>query len=308
MEEVRVPLSTTPSHWTHLVFSGGGANGIMYVGGYRALWASGVVAGLKGAAGTSIGALFATVSVLQIPPEDLEMMVQNLDTDKLMDNSWFPLDDVVKFFTHLGIYRGKYLENWCERIISRWSVANCTFAEMYHRTGRHLKICVANETLAEPEYWDHVTQPDMPVARAIRASASLPFIYDPVDHAGCRYVDGGICDIFPVDTFQGFESTTLGMLILGRYEVKTSDIVRRQPTATLLEHACAVYTCMATTQFMLRHGREWMSRTIALQGPGKPQWDMKFTSDEKRSWTEQSYSMVQSELEHYHKHSTFSAE
>jgi predicted acylesterase/phospholipase RssA len=281
----------------------------MYVGGYRALWASGVIAGLRGAAGTSIGSLFATIAVLQIPPEELETMVQNLDTDQLMDNSWFPLDDVVKFFTRLGIYRGKYLEKWCERIISRYSIANCTFSELYRRTGRHLKICVCNETLAEPEYWDHLTQPDMPIARAIRTSASLPFIYDPVDHAGSRYVDGGLCDIFPLDTFSGHETTTLGMLILSRHERKAADLVHRQPTTTLLEHACAVYTCMATTQFTLRHAHNnWMERTIALQGPGKPQWDMKFTDKEKLHWTEQSYAMVQDELDHHRRHGAFRSE
>jgi len=49
------------------------------------------------------------------------------------------------------------------------------------------------------------TQPDMPVARAVRMAVSLPLFFDPVALDGGSWCDGGIVDIFPVHPVLDFE-------------------------------------------------------------------------------------------------------
>lgn len=48
------------------------------------------------------------------------------------------------------------------------------------------------------EYLGPRTHPDLPVARAIRMSISMPLFFEPVELAGQHWCDGGIVDIMPV--------------------------------------------------------------------------------------------------------------
>ena len=278
------PVSPKISGWTHLAWSGGAAKGILHAGAYRELWEAGVIHASQGAAGTSIGSIFATFACMGIEPDHVRDWIMGMDTGKLFDNSWCTVIDVVDLVHRKGFYRGNYLEKKCEEFMfAHTNVHRITLGELWIKTGRHLKICVSNVTQAQVEYWDHISQPGMPVSRVIRTSASMPILYDPVQVEDDLYCDGGLCDNFPIDAFGN--TTTLGILLLGKYEEESSQLVTAQPTGGLLDYAMAVYGCAAAVQFGLQHkGTAWCSRTIALQGPTQAQWNADLTASAKRFW------------------------
>lgn len=282
-EPTEDPVSARLTGWTHLAWSGGAAKGILYVGAYRELYEAGVIGDVQGAVGSSVGSVFAAATCMGLAPIHIHKWIMDMDTGKLFDNSWCTLDDIVKFATNKGLYRGRYLERKCEEFLfTHTGIHNITFSELQRRTSRHLKICVTNITQGRAEYWDHVTQPGMLISRAIRVSASMPVIYDPVEVGTDLYCDAGITDNMALDAFENM--TTLGLLLLGKYEQDNAQVLNL-PTGNLIEYAVALYTCTAALTFGLQHpGRAWQDRTIVLRGPTNAQWDAEMTVGEKRRW------------------------
>lgn len=61
-----------------------------------------------------------------------------------------------------------------------------------------LKI-VASDLVTESEFqFSRASTPDMPIALAARASASIPIVFAPVEYGAGVYQDGGMCDNIPV--------------------------------------------------------------------------------------------------------------
>lgn len=279
----------------YVAYSGGASNGIVYVGAYRALYEQNIIQRLHGAVGTSIGSVFAVVSVLQIDPHILYRAIMELDTNKLADYSANPVVDAVRLVQSYGICKGDFLQVWVEQLIFSQTNIHCvTFAELFEITGRHLKITCFNETLVQTEYWDHLTQPGTPVSLAVRTSASMPGFYIPVHKDGYTYIDGGVGDIFPVDVFPG----ALGLMVVGAQNTKNTEFVKPIAVTNLLEHCMAVYTGLTTVQFRLQHQLTgWAERSIDLRGPDKPQWDFSFTTEQKIQFISLAYEQTRSNLE-----------
>jgi NTE family protein len=75
-------------------------------------------------------------------------------------------------------------------------------------------------------YFSTDSTPTVSVARAVRASASVPFLFSPVEIGGKLLVDGGVCNNFAIDYF-GPEDDVLGIRVLSDSEMSPRPVDSR---------------------------------------------------------------------------------
>lgn len=92
--------------------------------------------------------------------------------------------------------------------VARSSSEPVTFGELYDCCGAPLKIVAANISNSEQRVFSALTTPDVSVAKAVAASASIPVLFRPIrirDHKDSEqeneYCDGGLVSNLPAWTF-----------------------------------------------------------------------------------------------------------
>ena len=76
-------------------------------------------------------------------------------------------------------------------------------------------------------YFSADTTPNMRVARAVRASSSIPFVFAPVQHDGHVYVDGGLMRRVPIDAFGPPDASTLALKLSKDFVATTPEELER---------------------------------------------------------------------------------
>lgn len=205
-----------------LVLDGGGIRGIGLVGALSAL----EDAGFRPArvAGTSAGAIVGSLLAAGMTGPALRAVMEELDYRRFQDSS--PAHRVpflgkgLSLLVGKGIYHGRYLTGWLDRLLSEHGVR--TFGDLRIDgdrdsslpPGRRYRLVVTAVDVSRGTLvrlpWDYplygLDPDDQLVADAVRASASIPFLFQPAclqDASGrtSLLVDGGVVADFPVDIF-----------------------------------------------------------------------------------------------------------
>lgn len=187
----------------YFIFSGGGIRGLAFVGAldvlhrlYRSLGRD-LLRDIKGAAGTSIGALVALLCVCGHEPAE---MVRHLTCNGLTDI--ISNMEVMRFHENYGLINGNFLQEWVSRILDqRFGSADITMADLFLRTGKTLKVVTTDLAHNKRLVFDPVSSPHMLVRVAIAGSMTVPLLFPPVLIADHMIVDGGVYDNFPIDVF-----------------------------------------------------------------------------------------------------------
>jgi NTE family protein len=199
-----------------LVCEGGGVRGIGLVGAVDALAGAGY--GFPRVAGSSAGAIVASlVAALQVAGEPLGRLadvMRSIDYRKFLDRGLIGRLPVIggglSLLVSDGVYRGAYLERLVAGLLGDLGVR--TFGDL--RTGEESEqfawsLVVTASDLSRRRLvripWDlasYGVDPDhFSVARAVHASAAIPYVFEPVRVAGATWVDGGLLSDFPVQLF-----------------------------------------------------------------------------------------------------------
>lgn len=206
-------------------------------GGVRALAIAGAVLPMAEAgyrfpriAGTSSGAMIGSVlAALNLRGESFERLgeiARTLDYSRFRDRGPVAsrlgrlglLADVVSLWRDCGIYEGDYLHGWLANALSDLGVE--TFGDL--RTDdsgddgdihhRYALVVTASDVSRQRfvklpwDYADYGLDPDeQRVADAVRASASIPFFFEPARLESARgtatLVDGGLLSNYPIGIF-----------------------------------------------------------------------------------------------------------
>ena len=208
-----------------LVLEGGGVKGIGLVGAVTALDAAGYC--FPRVAGSSAGAIVASlVAALQgagEPVDRLAEIVRTVDYRRFRDPGGLGRLPVVgralSLLAHDGLYEGRYLEDFLTGALGELGVR--TFADLRLPDDdpaadglapeRRSRLVVTVSDLSRQRLarlpWDleEYGVDDLPVARAVRASAAIPFFFRPVRQrtadGEATWVDGGLLSNFPVELF-----------------------------------------------------------------------------------------------------------
>lgn len=191
-----------------LVFQGGGVKGSAYAGAVRVLAERGLLGDVQNVAGTSAGAITACMLAVGAGADGLEESVRTTNFGSFLDTGWGVLDDVARLVSHYGVCPGKHFESLLGDEIARYAGdRNLTFAGLRALAARdphkfaEMYVVVSNVTKQRPEVLCADNHPDMPLWLAVRASTSIPFVFEPVRIADDIFVDGGLSWNFPIDLF-----------------------------------------------------------------------------------------------------------
>jgi len=172
----QVPQGPPPKPKIALVLGGGAARGFAHVGVIRALEQEKIPIDMV--VGTSVGSLIGAIYAADVSSFDLEWTAFQLEKDDLFDFG------VLNAVTGMGFAKGDKLEAWVKSHIKTMYIEN-------------LKIPFA--AVATDLNWGYKVVLDHgSVARAIRASAAIPGVFQPVQHQGKILVDGGVVDNIPI--------------------------------------------------------------------------------------------------------------
>ncbi len=156
-----------------LVLGGGGARGLAHAGVLKVFDEEHMPVDMI--VGTSVGALIGSLYAAGIPADTLVDMAQHMSWNKLVS---FKLSPV-------GLYSTKRVEEYVTKYIG-----NIRFDE--------LKIpfaCVA----VDIRNGEKIILKEGPVALAVRASATMPGLFQPVEYRHRLLMDGGVIDNMPAD-------------------------------------------------------------------------------------------------------------
>jgi NTE family protein len=206
-------MTTSP---VDLVCEGGGVRGIGLVGAVDALTAAGYefprVAGSS--AGAIVASLVAALRAAGEPMTRLAEVMRSIAYPKFLDRNLIghlPLiGGGLSLLVSDGVYRGAYLEQLLTDRLAELGVH--TFGDLC--TGEEPEqfawsLVVTASDLSRRRLvripWDlrsYGIDPDtFPVARAVHASAAIPYVFEPVRVSGATWVDGGLLSNFPVELF-----------------------------------------------------------------------------------------------------------
>jgi len=219
-----VPVSRTAD----LVLEGGGVKGIALVGAAVALADHGYrfarIAGSS--AGALVGSIIAAMQQANEPMSRVDDIMRTLDYTRMLDRrglprlfSWWPtLANGLGILMYQGMHEGRYLDDWVRGVLGDLGVH--TFGDLrFDDPGSALspensyRLVVTTSDLSRQRLlylpWDLATYgrraDDYPVARAVRASAAIPFMFEPVrlrsEFGVSTLADGSLLRSYPISIF-----------------------------------------------------------------------------------------------------------
>jgi NTE family protein len=211
-----------------LVLEGGGVKGVALVGAATALdeagWRFERIAGSS--AGALVGAVIAAMQQAGESMARVDDIMRTLDYRKMLDRrpggralAWWPLlANGWGIVRHLGMYRGHYMTQWVRGVLGEFGVR--TFSDLAFDDpgsalpgGQSFRLVVTASDLSRQRLmylpWDlaayGVETSAYPVARAVRASAAIPFTFEPVDlmskYGKSTLADGSLLRSYPIEIF-----------------------------------------------------------------------------------------------------------
>ena len=205
--------------YKNLVFSGGGALGIAYLGVLDYLYKINLPSQILRVAGTSAGAITACLTSFNLPFNELKEMANSLDYSKVpgkddisddpkspsryftqtikvqLDKVFGNADCVYRLITQFGWYSSSYLYEWIkEQIASQFNSdlksPPYTFSD-FRNTAIHknetpfkdLYIVGTDTSRSSSVIFSYDSTPNMEVAEAVRISMSVPLLFEAIKSA-----------------------------------------------------------------------------------------------------------------------------
>ena len=156
-----------------LALGGGAAKGFAHIGAIKMLEANGIQADIV--AGTSAGSVVGALYASGMTPYQLQQQAFALDESKIRDVSLFSG----------GLVKGQKLQDYVNALLKQRPMQS--FPKPFGAvatelsTGKRTVFARGN------------------AGQAVRASSSIPGVFEPTSIGGLRYVDGGVVSPVPVD-------------------------------------------------------------------------------------------------------------
>lgn len=203
-----IGVSCVMKTYENLVFGGGGVKGSAYAGSLEVLEELGLYGAVKCIGGTSTGAITAAVLATGGGSEGLRSTVESSNFHDFIQDGGGVVGEIFRGAQHYGIHSGVGFEKILQGYIERFSGnANLTFQQLFEKSVmqpsvfKNLTIVASNLSRQRPETFSASSHPDLPIWQAVRASMSIPLVFEPMRINNEFYVDGGLSWNYPVDLF-----------------------------------------------------------------------------------------------------------
>ncbi len=202
-----------------LALCGGGTRCIAHVGVFKALQQEGLLSCVREVLGVSAGALFSLLFSLGYSLQDIERLAVEFDFTMLRT---IEPDSLFNFPFTFGLDNGDGIDKFLSSLLMRKGFSStCTFKELSQKTNILFRCYATDIDTGKVCDFSVHTTPNQSVKFAVRASMSLPVLYQPVvDPAtGHFLMDGGVLHNLPL-VFQTDEEREHTLAVLFMTEPK----------------------------------------------------------------------------------------
>ena len=177
-----------------IIFGGGGVRGLAYCGAYRALLENNI--NMTGCAGSSIGAVFASLLVLGYDYNEIFELLSNTGFELFIDINF----DITK---EVAFSKGNIFYDWIKDKIEKKfygdkyeknKMPSVTFSDIKTK----LNIFSVDLTNMKFKEFSSDKTPDFEIAQAVRASVSMPGLFSPLEVDNSLIVDGDLLKSAPL--------------------------------------------------------------------------------------------------------------
>lgn len=176
------------------ILGGGGIRGICYIGAFKALKELNVE--INAIAGSSVGAVFASFYSVGYSPEEIKEIMYEFSLNMFRDIN------INLFSPDISMSKGEIFLDWLrEKIEKKYYGENYKKGEnkpiTFNDIEQNLQILTVDLNTNTPYIFSKETTPDVEIAFAVRASASLPGLMKPVNFNDAILVDGDLIKSWP---------------------------------------------------------------------------------------------------------------
>ena len=210
---------------THLVLSGGGMRGVIFVGALRYLYLNNMHNNIKHIAGCSIGSLIGLMFALKLTIYEMEEVLYGCMKDN--DLCFLSIKKYIRLITEFGLFDTQVMIKHLKIIIKKRYPDRCdgtnesgdisetiTFAQLSKSFGVNMYISCTNINTCDNEIFSIEKTPDVCVYKACSASMSIPLLFKPINIGDYYYYDGGLTNNFPIKIFADVpRENIIGMLL-----------------------------------------------------------------------------------------------
>ena len=199
---------------THLVLSGGGMKGVIFIGALRYMYIENLHKNITHIAANSIGSFVALFITFKLTIEEIEQIIYDSKDDNNL--CYIPTKNYYKIISGLGLCSITYLMEHLKKLlrIKYPDMKDMTFKEVSKRFGINLYFSTTNINRCENRIFSIDDTPDISVFTACEASMSIPLIFNPAFIEGEYYYDGAFTNNFPIKIFSHVSKEhIIGMVI-----------------------------------------------------------------------------------------------
>lgn len=202
-----------------LVFEGGAARGISYVGALKSLHERKITQKITHFAGTSVGGMFAAMLSIGYSGMDLFQMRHRVkfSISKPFQCgcccccSWF-----CRMFCNYGYYSYDTIESTLRELISERDInPDISLKKLFITTKKNLTLVTTNLDRKTVEYLNHTTHPELSLINALKMTSAVPYVFGKMEINGNHYCDGGISDNYPIHIANTGSSKIIPSNVLG---------------------------------------------------------------------------------------------
>jgi NTE family protein len=312
-----------------LVLSGGGVLGIGHVGAAQTLHDRGIE--FQRIAGTSAGSIVGSLLAAGATPAELHELLCRKDFEEFLDADALdrvPLvGPIISVFAENGWAKGTAFRDWLFDQLAARDVT--TFADLAitddpgrdprAEHGWKLTVTAADVTTGEllrlpQDYRRYGLEPNQQyVADAVRASISVPYLFEPsklrhADGTESLLVDGGLVSNYPLDAFKRTDGSdarwpTLGITVLPKLPAGDIELIPELRALRYIPGFRYLESLIVTAAF----GRDqayleqpWIAnRSIAVDSLGVNPFDFSVGRDLKEALYESGRAAASEFLENY---------
>ncbi len=192
----------------NLVFEGGGTKGSAYAGCISVMDELGLYEKVKRTGGTSAGSITATLLACGAGSAGLTESVYKTDFREFIYDRGGILGDIWRSLFGYGLHTGDKLVSILRDYLFRFSGnADLTFSQLDQKvaeapdTFKHLSVIASNLNRQQPQVFSAATTPALEIWKAVRASVSIPVLFEPMKINHEYFVDGGLGWVYPIDLY-----------------------------------------------------------------------------------------------------------
>jgi predicted acylesterase/phospholipase RssA len=236
---------------THLVLSGGGMRGVLFVGALRYLYLENMHKNITHIAANSIGSFVALFITFKLTIEEAERVIYTSASDTNLCN--IPTKNYYKIVSNLGLCSISHFMEHLRKVlrVKYPDMEDITFKEASKRFGVNLYFSTTNINRCENRIFSIEDTPDVSVFTACEASMAIPLIFNPVAIDGEYYYDGAFSNNFPIKIFSHVsKDNIIGMVIYKEREgyVPTKD---KMNIFFIIRQICKMFDILRISQVTL---------------------------------------------------------